>query len=217
MVLNSMNLKKLVPGALAVGALFAASSAQAQSLTAPSTLTTPTSAVGVATATGLSGATVGSLDLALPTPGNSIIFQVSNPNLIAFTGLPATGNGTQGGLTLTLSLTTVSPAGGPFVLNFTGSSYSFNADATDQFAPFNAGTAVNVNPGGAQNFNLGGTTYTVTLASASSFSEGTPTSINISTITGTISAPSVGVAPEPGTLVLAGLGIAGLVARRRKH
>ena len=219
MVLNLMNLKKFVPGVLAAGAALIATSANAQSLTAPSSLATPTTAVGVATATGQAASSFTGLNILLPTAGNSIGFQISSPTMLAFTNLPATGNATTPGLNLTLNLTTITPASAP-VLNFPSASYAFNADAFDQFSPFNAGTAVNINPGGPQVFNLGAINYTVTLNSASSFAEGTPTTINISTITGTIAARDTSEqtnGPEPGTFVLVGLGIAGLVARRRKN
>lgn len=216
MVLNRTNLKKVVPSILVVGALLGATSAQAQTLVAPSTLTTPSTSFSGVTVTGNIGNVTG-LPLALPGVGASIPFQVFQSGLIGFGSLPGSGSAVSGSLNIAMSLT-VDPGAVVFPLTFSGSTYFFNADANSGFPGFTAGTSVGVTPGGGQSFAFSGSTYQVDIDFASAFTAGAPTSLNISTITGTITNTTApGVAPEPGTLVLAGLGIAGLAIRRRKH
>jgi PEP-CTERM motif len=213
MVSNFTAFKGMVLSVLTVGALFVATSARAQVISG--LLTTPGAATFGAGVTVTSG--IGNLvatPFALPSFGAPLAIQFTSAgDIFKFNNLPATGSGSVGSLTTIISLVIDPGATAIGPLNF-NTTYSYDADTTVAGTP---GTRVTFSTSGFQDFAFGGSTYRVEVLAADPGVAGAPSTISTNTLTGRITNLTSGVtAPEPGTLVLAGLGIAGLAVRRRR-
>lgn len=212
MIFRNVNLNRVFPGILAVGITLGATAAQAQvtagNLTTPNA---PAFGAGV-TVVGSALGTLQAVPFALPVFGTPKTIQfTATGDIYQFNNLPASGSGNITGLTSVVNLTVNAV---PISLNFS-TEYLYNAD---ELVFGLDGTRVTYNPTGAPTFVSGGSTYQVNLNATQSASQGTPTTLSNNTVTGSITnLTAVSSAPEPGTLVLAGLGIAGLAVRRRKH
>ena len=211
MIFRNMNLNRVFPGILTVGIALGATTAQAQ-VTAGN-LTTPNApAFGAASVTVVGSAlgTLQAVPFALPVFGTPKTIQfTATGDIFQFNNLPASGSGNITGLTSVVNLTVNAV---PISLNF-ATEYIYNAD---ELILGQDGTRVTYNPTGAPTFVSGGSTYQVDLNATQAASQGTPTTLSNNTVTGSIT-NITSSAPEPGTLVLAGLGIEGLAVRRRKH
>ena len=233
MVLNLTNLKKLVPGVLAIGAMLSATSANAQVFLAPNTGATAIGTVGF-----FGGSQVGG------TLSSSFTF-TSGPTTIAgtirsivFTGGSAGANGT-GGTSNDFYYQIDMNAGSDALQSTSVASFlGFNTGLgnvitdVDGAGPFVAGGTVALT--GQRNFTgsglvfdfgagvaAGATSATLVVrTNATSVTNGSAGLLGASGVAANaaILAPlATANGPEPGTLALVGLGIAGLVARRRKH
>lgn len=151
---------------------------------------------------------------ALPVFGTPKTIQFTTAgDIFQFNNLPASGNGIVTGLNTIVNFT-VSPGAvaiGP--LNFS-TEYSYDADITILGQD---GTRVTYNPTGAPTFSFGGSIYRVDLNATQASSQGTPTSLSNSTITGSITNLTSTAAPEPATLAFLMLGGTFVMLRRRKQ
>jgi PEP-CTERM motif len=241
MVLNRINLKGLVTSALAVGAVFGATSAQAQVTFGSLPVNGIGTYGGLTTTGGLPGGffQFGATQLAAyngTNAGNTIsgnlisaVFSNGSELIFAYQLQTSTGNAATadfsvagfGGRTLSYGATTNTDLDGASALtsSITGApNRDIRSDATDQgdSVAFSTSPALTAN----QNspiylLRMAGTTGDIiTNGGAAVLGGGVSANTTANVITTT---PISTTAPEPGTLVLAGLGIAGLAVRRRKH
>ena len=241
MVLNRTNLKKIVPGILAVGAILGATSAQAQvtfgalpvgSLNNYSLLNTTGGIPGgfsqfgatqTAAYTGVNGGLniSGNLMSAAFSNGTELIFAYQ---LQTATGNAAVANFSVagfGGRTLTFGATSDTDLDGGGVMT---NAITSTPDTDQRSNAGDQGSSVTFGTTAALTQNQNGSIFLLRMAGtpgdiitnggAAVLGGGVSANTNANVIT---TAPSGGIAPEPGTLVLAGLGIAGLAIRRRKH